>query len=186
MIRALPLLFFALLTCSGCYSLTTFHSDTGDIDGGYFLGAPKYVIIFSALPLLDSASVEHRFNSPPPAKMYVSLNFIDSRDVGLLEQHNARAHLIIRDDSDSVVFENSGAIKSNAHPGSWESWVIGTGRRPPPDWSYNLEGAALDGGTVRFSPGGSYRLWLEIALDGPLPRTVSVYPMLQGPYIGGL
>lgn len=134
-----------LLSTQGCYSVSSFQSESAAIhDGGYFTDY-QYFIMFDPLEIQRSAESEYAFSGAPSRRFVSVLQFEQMDDLELLIAHSAVASVTVTDEGGTIVYDFTGNLTSafaeskpldTSPRGQWNFRLFG-GFDPPPDWQWN-------------------------------------------------
>ena len=195
-------LLFSLAQCVGCYSAHNFVSDSADILLNSPMGSPEYQIVFLPLEVQDGTSeANYWFSSPPPYdRVEVGLQIRSFDDISVLHDAGAVVHIVIRDESGDIVFDETVPMPSEAAVSTRDNYGV----QPPTDWLQTPKGQIVRARDVKYlaEPGPywtdgrqygkiasvgraklkqtSYHMTVRIVLDRSIDEPIIVYPVLAG------
>ncbi|GEM_PF-6250092 len=181
--------FLILLTSTlGCYSESSFRSESAAIHDAGFFTSYQYTMMFDRAEVRRKTTVQYAFNNPPPREAVIRVIFENKDDLDLVVAHAAIATVNIMDDSFELVYQFTGPISADSsenYPlavsvtGQWNFRGFGA-LNPPPDWQFNRERVSVNPSTPAFPlRHGGYRIEFTLEADGQLPRPVSFHLAIE-------
>lgn len=198
----LAVLVLCVTLFAGCYSPMRFQSDSADLLVQDFWSSPRYRVVFDGISVAKSADRQYSFRDPPSRKdTIIAFNLTSFDDLEVLARHRARAQVIIEEESEGVVFDETIEFEvpetgrspvgftAVQPPSNWGTrpkgevivGEIANERRDSDAWTFSGSGHVIEVGTTTLGP-HRYTLRIRIHVDREFTPPVLVYPIIAAEF----